>query len=341
MINYYKVLGVTDFASLDEIKTAYRKLAKKFHPDMNQGDKFSEERFIQIQSAYEALCDNAKRKKLDEILRESESKKNYQKQESTKSKETYKEQQTKSDNNTNNSQTKNSETKKENTNEQTKNFIPKKTINNSLIFGAIGLLVFYIFYSITSNKNNKKSVINISDYLSKDSYNPPTQKENNYQPKATLETNNNYSDEVSSSISKDNFTIGSSKQEVLKIQGNPSRTVKLDELNKDIWHYDFSSITFIDGKVTEYSNNSNNLRVQYSESISNNHTQTEDHNYNLNFSIGSSKQEVLKIQGKPTRTVKLDDLNKDIWHYDFSSVTFINGKVSEYSDNSKNLKVKY
>lgn len=45
MDNYYKILGVENFASLDDIKMAYRKLSKKFHPDVNDGDKFFEEKF--------------------------------------------------------------------------------------------------------------------------------------------------------------------------------------------------------------------------------------------------------------------------------------------------------
>ena len=44
MTNCYKILGVEDFASAEEVKTAYRKLSKKFHPDINEGDKFFEER---------------------------------------------------------------------------------------------------------------------------------------------------------------------------------------------------------------------------------------------------------------------------------------------------------
>jgi curved DNA-binding protein CbpA len=57
MIDYYKVLGLDYTASESEIKYAYRKLSKKFHPDMNGGDKFFEERFKEIQEAYDKLND--------------------------------------------------------------------------------------------------------------------------------------------------------------------------------------------------------------------------------------------------------------------------------------------
>lgn len=57
MKNHYQTLGIGRTASPDEIKQAYRKLALKFHPDKNDGDKFFEERFKQIQEAYEILND--------------------------------------------------------------------------------------------------------------------------------------------------------------------------------------------------------------------------------------------------------------------------------------------
>lgn len=70
MTNYYKILGVRDFASQEEIKTAYRKLTKKFHPDVNDGDKFFEERFKEVQNAYEVLSDNFSRVKHDNELKD-------------------------------------------------------------------------------------------------------------------------------------------------------------------------------------------------------------------------------------------------------------------------------
>ena len=53
--NYYQILGIGQSATIDEIKIAYRKLAVKFHPDKNQNDKYFEERFKEIQEAYEIL----------------------------------------------------------------------------------------------------------------------------------------------------------------------------------------------------------------------------------------------------------------------------------------------
>ena len=65
--DYYGILGVEKNASQDEIKKAYRKLAKKYHPDTNQGDKQSEEKFKDVSEAYELLNDPEKREKYDNI----------------------------------------------------------------------------------------------------------------------------------------------------------------------------------------------------------------------------------------------------------------------------------
>ena len=65
-IDYYKVLGVNKGATADEIKTAYRKLARKHHPDLNPNDKEANKKFQQINEANEVLSDPEKRKKYDQ-----------------------------------------------------------------------------------------------------------------------------------------------------------------------------------------------------------------------------------------------------------------------------------
>ncbi len=65
--DYYKVLGVDKKATQDEIKKAYRKLAVKFHPDKNKGNKEAENKFKEINEANEVLSDKDKRKKYDEL----------------------------------------------------------------------------------------------------------------------------------------------------------------------------------------------------------------------------------------------------------------------------------
>jgi len=65
--DYYAALGVTKSSTEKEIKQAFRKLARKHHPDVNPGDKAAESKFKEINEAYEVLGDSAKRKKYDEL----------------------------------------------------------------------------------------------------------------------------------------------------------------------------------------------------------------------------------------------------------------------------------
>lgn len=65
--DYYTTLGVNKTATADEIKQAYRKLARKHHPDVNPGDKVAESKFKEINEAYEVLSDVDKRKKYDQF----------------------------------------------------------------------------------------------------------------------------------------------------------------------------------------------------------------------------------------------------------------------------------
>ena len=65
MTDYYADLGVSRDASADDIKKAYRKLAFKYHPDQNPGDKVAEEKFKKITAAYDVLGDEEKRRQYD------------------------------------------------------------------------------------------------------------------------------------------------------------------------------------------------------------------------------------------------------------------------------------
>src|SRR5881227_3392473 len=64
--DYYETLGVARGADTEDIRKAYRKLARKYHPDLNPGDKSAEERFRNVQEAYDILSDAKKRQMYDQ-----------------------------------------------------------------------------------------------------------------------------------------------------------------------------------------------------------------------------------------------------------------------------------
>lgn len=67
--NYYQILGIEKDATAEDIKRAYRKLARQYHPDMNPGDKEAEEKFKDIGEAYEVLSDTSRRAQYDQFSR--------------------------------------------------------------------------------------------------------------------------------------------------------------------------------------------------------------------------------------------------------------------------------
>ncbi|MDB5226092.1 MAG: molecular chaperone DnaJ [Bacteroidota bacterium] len=81
-IDYYKILGVNKNATQDEIKSAYRKLARKFHPDLNPDNKEAQNKFQQINEANEVLSDPEKRKKYDKYGKDWKHAEEFEKQQS-------------------------------------------------------------------------------------------------------------------------------------------------------------------------------------------------------------------------------------------------------------------
>ena len=77
--NYYRILGISKDATQKDIKKAYRRLARRFHPDLNPGDKSAEARFKNINEAYEVLSDVEKRKKYDSFGDKNQYAENYAK----------------------------------------------------------------------------------------------------------------------------------------------------------------------------------------------------------------------------------------------------------------------
>ena len=67
--DHYKTLGVDRKASSDDLRKAFRKLARQYHPDKNPGDAAAEEKFKEVSQAYETLSDAKKRAEYDELVR--------------------------------------------------------------------------------------------------------------------------------------------------------------------------------------------------------------------------------------------------------------------------------
>ena len=67
--DFYKALGVSEDASESDIKKAYRKLSRKYHPDLNPGDEQAEKKFKEISEAYDVLSDKKQREEYDQIRR--------------------------------------------------------------------------------------------------------------------------------------------------------------------------------------------------------------------------------------------------------------------------------
>lgn len=109
------------------------------------------------------------------------------------------------------------------------------------------------------------------------------------------------------------FTIGSTEDDVLRAQGTPTR------VERDKWFYGFSTVRFQDGRVREYDNHFGHLKVRLLPS-------TRETPPKPFFTIGSTTDEVLAVQGTPS------SVQGNIWSFNFSSIFFRDGKVQYVTD---------
>lgn len=156
MNNYYKPLGLIYTATESEIKSAYRKLSKKFHPDVNDGDKFFEERFKEIQEAYEKLQDKSYRDAYKNYIENST--KSHNPENKTNTNSTNKSYAKSENSNTKHNVNNNSNNRTQSTSE----YIHTKPDSSFGLIITIGIVLLAIIILISVSKNDKQ--IN-DDYL--------------------------------------------------------------------------------------------------------------------------------------------------------------------------------
>ena len=131
------------------------------------------------------------------------------------------------------------------------------------------------------------------------------------------------------------FTRGSSQDDVLHVQGSPTKIITYSSLGHENWYYDRSKVTFSlpDRRVAEWDNDGN-LKAKLLPKTGN--SQTPGY-----FTRGSSQDDVLHVQGSPTKIITYSSLGHENWYYDRSKVTFSlpDRRVAEW-DNDGNLKAK-
>lgn len=348
MTNYYKILGVADFSSQEEIKKAFRKLSKKFHPDVNDGDEFFANKFRELKEAYDFLTDDSKRASLDSFLRGGSSHqstqnntykedKNRQKaQEEFRRKQKAEEEELlrKAEEYRKSRKKNKYDFDKKEYEKELNNKIGKPSNNKKksswLPAGFIGAMVAFGIYKCNdfNNRSNYPPIVDnnyvdsvssaVVDYSSgvvDSSYTGG----NDYNYQNTAQSSYDTQDLVTN---QEFYTLGSSKEEVKRIQGSPTRISNYETIG-EIWGYGSSTITFKNGRVYEYSDNQDQLFIEILPET--------DYLGISRFSIGATKFEVKKAQGTPTRINKYESIG-EIWSYDGSTVTFKNDKVAEYND---------
>jgi len=297
MTNYYEILEIEDFASLEAVKDAHRRLALKYHPDRNKGDKSCEEKFKVTQDAYEHLNSFEKKQIYDEELTAM-----YAYEQAEPSYEFY------------------SYPKAE----------PQQRYNRrrtySYRFSWIIVLAFcsLVYHTVSNNSQ------------APDDYSVIYQNNNNsIQPLLRADNSPSGTTLDSEMISKDGrvlFTIGSSKQEVVAAQGRPFHVEVVSVFNKEVWSYNRSTISFEGGVVTGYNNADSNLNVTVKRADASAKVSS--------YSVGSSTDDVLAIEGVPEAVTKIMGSNEEIWTYGSAFITIRNHLVESYSDNANVLHFK-
>jgi curved DNA-binding protein CbpA len=306
MTNYYAILEVKDFAPPETIKKAHRRLSMLYHPDRNNGDKLCEEKFKQVQNAYEHLSDPYHKMLHDERLNSyyttGQDTSNYYYHFAT---------------------------------EQQERASARKTKYH--FFVPWGLVVAFIGWIINGINNTNEPSLKYDDV--KVIYNYPGNTSGQDSALTVLFSNQSQANNARNTIpaaqttGSNYFTIGSSQQTVAEVQGEPL-TIEPGYDVRVTWHYGKSYVQFENSIVSGYSNADKNLQVEMLPS-----SLLTKENKDSTFSIGSTKEQVLLVQGTPVSANANFILHQQTWYYGSSIITFRNDVVVSFINNGA-LKVK-
>lgn len=264
MKNYYKVLGVPQSATDAEIKKAYNLLARQYDPSRNKGDKYAEERFIDISLAYKTLSDAEKRRDYDkiltDILRESEEELKSRKKNSDQPGESSGRKRllwvligvatvvtavavlyNRSDRN------------------DGINGAETVTVVDTIPLGGTNVVVDTVAKTMDTTSGNSTAVKKQDVAVKPDTV--AAQRKPVVEKQKMADTANAKTKPVKEQPEEEHVYVGANKSYVLDVQGTPTSITRYGERSEE-WHYGRSVINFVDNKVVRIRNTDNNLKIK-------------------------------------------------------------------------------
>jgi len=318
----YRILGISPGASLDEVKRRYRTLAKLYHPDA-YGSGVSKslskdeaaEHFRKVTEAYKTIVEFKIFEKIFEEAEQSVFSDKFQ----SASKSTFDDERP---------HARSFYQKKEYRNNNPgfgfrSPVIKRLYIRKMAIISVVLLTLGFVLFVRLDNP--RKQVVNPSNKIVTVSSGSSLSGMPSSKP--LLPARKSIDSVFPAALSRSFFTVNSTDDEVLAVQGVPDRK------SGQIWHYGLSKVMFRDGRVVGYDNFDGSLKVRLIPRKEISVEKVPEY-----FTLGSSQDEVLLVQGTPSKIVK------DVWHYGLDRVFFKeeNGErvVNGYDNLAGSLKVR-
>lgn len=318
MKNYYKVLGISESATINEIVDAYKMLAPQYHPDNNKGDEYAQERFIDLSVAYKTLINSDIRKDYDRILKGTlETDGNIKTGTATASIDLH-------------------DSISQNGEHNTK---LSKTVRYVAIFSIL-FIIASIAITIVKVVNNRSgsAVTNTANTIAPIQQDAPTQ---NTLPNSTAD-NNTSGDVVSNNPIVTN--TGNSSDVTTNTAspiGDNSKTDNTTEIVEKTIPNTKPAVTTANKTTKDAKDKIANTKPSTDNATDKKNVVKTDVAPKVtkapSFTVESSKSDVLKIQGTPTSIVRYKN-NTEVWSYGASKVVFVNDAVATFKDAENNLK---